>query len=256
MNECGSVLNEIIKAKENIKRKFNLLKNDEANTQSLVEHTLKPIIEPLTVISESKTKKFTINEPKIEQDVQNYKEPISNVENQLEINKWVQPQKADKIYGPKQLSNGDIKLGKKEIDFDGGTLNIEEKSYLLTPGLEQLLFMKNPELYTPQDLITYKQILIQTSSHLTADENRIKKGGAKYETIIEKLFPLGEGMKYGSLKLQKHNLVYWDNPNELIDRLRLLLASQAAGNTSVSNEILSIFEELYEAGIIKRIPNV
>jgi hypothetical protein len=26
MNECGSVLNEIIKAKENIKRKFNLLK--------------------------------------------------------------------------------------------------------------------------------------------------------------------------------------------------------------------------------------
>jgi hypothetical protein len=116
--------------------------------------------------------------------------------------------------------------------------------------------MKNPELYTPQDLITYKQILIQTSSHLTADENRIKKGGAKYETIIEKLFPLGEGMKYGSLKLQKHNLVYWDNPNELIDRLRLLLASQAAGNTSVSNEILSIFEELYEAGITKRIPNV
>lgn len=93
-------------------------------------------------------------------------------------------------------------------------------------------------------------------AHLTADGSRIRKGGTKYETIIGKLFLTGEGMKYGGLKLQKHNLVYWDNPNELVDRLRLLLASQAAGNTSVSNEILSIFEELYEAGIIKRIPNV
>ena len=58
------------------------------------------------------------------------------------------------------------------------------------------------------------------------------------------------------MKLQKHSLVYWNDPNELVDRLRLLLASKAAGNTGLSNEILSIYEELYEAGIIKRIPNV
>jgi ABC-type ATPase involved in cell division len=50
--------------------------------------------------------------------------------------------------------------------------------------------------------------------------------------------------------------VYWNDPNELVDRLRLLLASQSAGNTGVSNEILSIFEELYESGITKKIPNV
>lgn len=71
-----------------------------------------------------------------------------------------------------------------------------------------------------------------------------------YENIVNKLFPSG-----GGVKLQKHNLMYWNDPNELIDRLRLLLAFQAAGNTGVSNEI-SIFEELHEAGIIKRIPNV
>ena len=58
------------------------------------------------------------------------------------------------------------------------------------------------------------------------------------------------------MKLQKNNLVYWNDPNELVVRLRLLLASKEAGNTSVSNEILSIFEELLEAGLIKRIPNV
>jgi len=57
------------------------------------------------------------------------------------------------------------------------------------------------------------------------------------------------------MKLQKNNLVYWDN-NELVDRLCLLIASKASGNTSVSNEIISIFEELREAGLIKRISNV
>ncbi|MCI0557609.1 MAG: hypothetical protein MN733_03880, partial [Nitrososphaera sp.] len=44
--------------------------------------------------------------------------------------------------------------------------------------------------------------------------------------------------------------VHWDDPNELVDRLRLLLASQAAGNSNHSNEIVSIIEELREAGII------
>lgn len=44
--------------------------------------------------------------------------------------------------------------------------------------------------------------------------------------------------------------IYWDDPNELVDRLRLLLASQTAGNLSHINEILSIIEKLCEANII------
>lgn len=64
-------------------------------------------------------------------------------------------------------------------------------------------------------------------------------------------------MKYGGLKIQKHNLVYQNNPNELVDRLRLLSSSQSVGNNSVSNnKVLSIFEDLYEAELIKRILNI
>lgn len=44
---------------------------------------------------------------------------------------------------------------------------------------------------------------------------------------------------------------YWDNPNELIDRLRLLIASQNAGNNGHQNEIIAILEELVEANIIE-----
>lgn len=49
----------------------------------------------------------------------------------------------------------------------------------------------------------------------------------------------------------KHvSYTYWDNPNELVDRLRLLVASQAAGHTGHVNEISSIVEELREAAVI------
>lgn len=55
-----------------------------------------------------------------------------------------------------------------------------------------------------------------------------------------------------TLKVNKHNTdyVYWDNVNELVDRLRLLVASMIAGHTGHNNEIISIVEELKEANII------
>ena len=48
----------------------------------------------------------------------------------------------------------------------------------------------------------------------------------------------------------KIDYVHWNDPNELVDRLRLLNASRQAGHTVHDNEILSIIEELREAGII------
>lgn len=62
--------------------------------------------------------------------------------------------------------------------------------------------------------------------------------------------------KGGSLpKLKKYNpntdFIYWDDVNELVDRLKILIASRDAGNSNHYNEILSIIEELTEAGIIR-----
>ena len=48
----------------------------------------------------------------------------------------------------------------------------------------------------------------------------------------------------------KIDYVRWNDPNELVDRLRLLESSLQAGNNAHDNEILSIIEELREAGII------
>ena len=37
--------------------------------------------------------------------------------------------------------------------------------------------------------------------------------------------------------------MHWDDPNEIVDRLRLLEASRQAGYNGHDNEILSIIEE-------------
>ena len=48
----------------------------------------------------------------------------------------------------------------------------------------------------------------------------------------------------------KIDYVYWDDPSELVDRLRLLEASRQADHNAHDNEILSIIEELREANLI------
>lgn len=45
--------------------------------------------------------------------------------------------------------------------------------------------------------------------------------------------------------------MYWDDPNELVRRLKLLIASYEAGKNSHQNEIVSVINELKEARIIR-----
>ncbi|KAE9526212.1 hypothetical protein AGLY_013843 [Aphis glycines] len=253
MAASGDVLGELIKAKENIKRKYTALKHGKADIHSLVSETLSPIIEPLEKIKRFGPSTFQAQHTELGKDSDNQDSKYFESDNSLAFDDWFKSYDIDKTYGPKIQTNGSVHLGKKEIKLVDNTLTIEDTSYPLTQGLGNLIFSKSPKLYTKNDLETYKSILIQTSAHLTADGTKIKRGGNKYSGLIQNLFPSGAGL---SVKLQKHNLVYWNDPNELVERLKLLLASKAAGNTGVSNEILSIFEELREAGLIKSIPNV
>lgn len=54
-----------------------------------------------------------------------------------------------------------------------------------------------------------------------------------------------------NLSNKKTDYVYYDDFNELVERLKLLLSSQTAGHTGHQNEIVSILEELREAKIIE-----
>lgn len=157
--------------------------------------------------------------------------------------------------------------GKKYI------ITINNKKYELTAGLKELLMRNKPDLnvVTEKDKTDYKEMLINSNAHKRDfDPNGQLKGdkGLKYRTIIKPLFSrvnednknlikqlpkLKLGGHLPELKHYKTNTdyIYWDDSNELIERLKLLIASRSAGNNNHDNEIVSIIEELKEAGIIK-----
>lgn len=69
--------------------------------------------------------------------------------------------------------------------------------------------------------------------------------------VADKQTVAGEGLEREFIPYTE-NIVYqyWDDPNELCDRLRLLLASKTAGNSNHEQEINSIIQELRDRNII------
>ncbi|XP_051167623.1 uncharacterized protein LOC127285568 [Leptopilina boulardi] len=173
----------------------------------------------------------------------------------------------DLVYGVRKMRDGSLLIGDKPIIFNQQFLNVGNRRFTITPGLLELLFKNKPENshISDHDINNYKQILIDSNAHrkkYSASEPINISKSFKYTNVISNLFPQSvtpkskskTGTSLPKFMITKRNFqpdyIYWDDPNELVDRLRLLTASQAAGNPSHNNEIMSIIEELREAKII------
>lgn len=190
----------------------------------------------------------------------------------------------DTTYGLR-VSGDSWMIGDKYIEIDGDDIIINDKRYEGTRGLYELLFMNVPNeyIYDENDLENYKSILLDTNVHRVGYTSRGKlrsSRGQKYKNIISSLVShesaySGKGLNVG-IKNVNHmltyadlipgsqdsniqlpgsglthsntepNFTYWNDPNELIERLRILGASKEAGNTGHTNEINAIIEELLE----------
>ncbi|XP_072757503.1 uncharacterized protein [Anoplolepis gracilipes] len=167
----------------------------------------------------------------------------------------------DYVYGVKFSDEG-MMLGDKHFEVDkNDNIIINGVKYAGTPGLYELIFKRIPDdaVYTENDMHKYKSILLATNTH-RRDSNVhnpvLGNKGYKYKYIIASLFPIkrkiGKGINLSrtvTLSENKIEYVHWNDPNKLVDRLRLLEASRQAGNNAHGNEIMSIIEELREAGL-------
>jgi hypothetical protein len=166
-------------------------------------------------------------------------------------------QKIDYTYGPRYVDGENLMVGDKNLEFDDdGSILIDNARYKGTEGLYELLFKRTPDkdVYDENDLKAYKDILNKTNAHkkgYTPDGQINRNSSLKYRGIISTLFPIkkGSGMQWKSSG--SRDIIHWDDPNELVDRLRLLVLSSETGNNSHTNEILNIIEELREGGFIK-----
>lgn len=163
-----------------------------------------------------------------------------------------------------RLENGKPMVGSAPFSMTDNQFKIAGHLYNKTCGLVELLYRKKPDLniITENDKENYKSILLNTNVHRRGyDPNQQinSNRGFKYLQIIKPLLnkipisnhiPQGKGLPLFKKVGKKVDYVYWDDPNELVERLKLLIASRDAGNTGLDNEIISIIEELKECGVI------
>lgn len=166
----------------------------------------------------------------------------------------------DKIYGVRMivLTGGGggtaFKIGSSTFQFSKNNSNdftIDNVLHKGTPGIYELIFLKNPKNFDDKNLVEYSKILQHTNAHRRNYSELGQINGnksKKYLTIIAKIMHEGSGLM--RIPGQNYEHIYWNDPNELVSRLQLLQASEAAGNNGHNNEIQSILEELREANII------
>lgn len=281
------VKQHIIKSVKNIKTKLKRMREEDDNLERKHSKILKPVIDPLKAMvslsdfSPEASKKNTSNEDDdyfnsctSDEDSDDGEEEKKQKEVKINIKNSSEDTAKNVQYGIRNEGNRlmignmpvSIKTVKENSDDKISLLSINNNlNYEVTPGLSQLLFENKPDikLVTEKDKLTYKDILINTNAHRRGfnSSGQIQgNAGLKYSKIIKPLFletdtkNIKQGGRLSTVKKKYRSntdLIYWDDPNELIERLKVLIASKDAGNTNHDNEIIAIVEELKEAGIIK-----
>lgn len=158
-------------------------------------------------------------------------------------------------YGIRMGEHEKFYIGDSQVYIDGSDIVLKNKKYKGTTGLYELLFKKNPNNYTQDDVINYQQIVARTNAHRRYYQSNKQVEGSKLTKYKNVIAPIsGTGISstpmYMEVNDNKIDYIFWDDPNELVSRLKLLVASKQAGHTGHGNEINSLLEELREAEII------
>ncbi|XP_051158570.1 uncharacterized protein LOC127279956 [Leptopilina boulardi] len=247
-------LHQIAKASDAIRKKHRILKLGKEDAENTLNETFKPIEEEDEEDYISADENETIPGFDYEKVIGKYLYLINHNRKQC----------LDTVYGVRKLRDGSFMIGDKPISFDNHLVNIGDKRFNVTTGLLELLFKNKPEkaYISEEDERNYKEILIASNAHkkkYSSSEPIRTDKNFKFMNFISGLFPQRREPYVSGSSLPKFMItnrnfkpdyIYWDCPNELVDRLRLLMASQSAGNPSHNNEIMSIIEELREAKII------
>ena len=179
----------------------------------------------------------------------------------------------DMLFGIHKLENGPYYLGAIEdtSDKDSWFLNssndkliisndnitVGSEKFIGTKGLWELIMKKEPDekVYDVNDLENYKRLLRKTNvlHHDFNPKNPHPRSSVSYkwENILSPIWKEMKEEKEAAKKTAgKGVVVISSDPNALLERLDLLLASQEAGHTGVRNELVSICDELKRQGVL------
>ena len=127
---------------------------------------------------------------------------------------------------------------------------IDDEIFKGTPGLWELLLSKsqNDNIYTRKDYDKYAKLMLKNNAlHCDNDPKGLYPKSSKSEKWVSLPSPIW----HGRFEYEGKGVAFIpSDPNALLERLDLLLASQEAGNTGVRNELVSICDELKRQGVL------
>ena len=169
----------------------------------------------------------------------------------------------DRTYGI-YVKDKTFYMGNKQIIIKDNDITVDNFEYKGTPGLWELITSKNPNNYTNEDKEKYWQLILQTNTiyrnnNLKSNYPKSSKS-PKWYNIIKPVWEEIKKQREAEAEVDTEETeeetegegltILPSDPNALIKRFDLLLASQNAGHTGVRNELVSIFDELKRQGVI------
>ena len=158
----------------------------------------------------------------------------------------------DKKFGIRK-EKGHHYIGNKHVIIKDNDIIIAKTGEKLegTRGLWELIMSKNPENFSDMDYDNYRYLIIMSNVLHRGDNPKNpypKASGSHKWTFL--LSPIWFGVKPKKGYQGEGVVVIPSDPNALLERLDLLLASQEAGHTGVRNELVSICDELKRQGVL------
>ena len=159
----------------------------------------------------------------------------------------------DKTFGVRKEGDHHYIGNKHVIITEDDDIVIKESGdrFLGTKGLWELITSKTPkeDSYDEHDYMNYEKLMVKTNAlHRDYDPtNPLPRGSKsdKWKNIHAPIWHTREKYYEG-----KGTVIMSSDPNALLERLDLLLASQKAGHTGVVNELVSICDELKRQGVL------
>ena len=256
-----SIVKEYLELKKNIRDNLHSERTGELELQTDLSKFYRPITETQKATAREITeglKPIREGIEKLPQAMQPIGEatgeaPEEEEEEEEELigeiaKKYLNRPSPDKMFGIRE-EKGHHYIGNKHVIVHENNIIIENEKFEGTPGLWELITSKTQQMSTNRkDYDNYVKLLLKTNAlHHDYDPNNPNPRSSKSDKWKKILSPIWHNReKYEG----KGVVVIPSDPNALLERLDLLLASQEAGHTGAGNELVSICDELKRQGVL------
>ena len=259
-----AIVKEYLELKKNIR---NNLLSEKIGEQQL-QTDLSKFYKPITETQKATTREITEGLKPIREGIEKLPEAIQPIVKATEEEEeeeeddeeligeiakdYLNMESRDKKFGIRK-EKGHHYIGNKHVIIKNNDIIIAKTGEKLegTRGLWELIMSKNPENFSDMDYDNYRYLIIMSNVLHRGDNPKNpypKASGSHKWTFL--LSPIWFGVKPKKGYQGEGVVVIPSDPNALLERLDLLLASQEAGHTGVRNELVSICDELKRQGVL------